>query len=201
MSPGSKVGFGAALQHIGKGLMQYTQLSVEDQRQKNLDAIRASERGEDIAHRTAREGVADTQFNVAIGAKADAASAAAINESKSDDKKHQQQKELARLNNASQAAISAARSAAELAGKTGNIVSSADRGKLAIELVKTLQNDPANYDVPVSVLVKQSKELIDSLYPGGGQPSPSQTPAKPAQPKKDPTGFTIPVGVNGKPLF
>lgn len=42
-------GLGAALDVAGKGLMQYTQYNIEEMRQKNLEAIRQRERGEDQA--------------------------------------------------------------------------------------------------------------------------------------------------------
>lgn len=51
MSWGTRAGTGAALGELGKGLMQFTQFNIEDMRQKNLEAIRQQERGEDRALR------------------------------------------------------------------------------------------------------------------------------------------------------
>lgn len=51
MSAGTRSGVGAALGEIGKGLMEYTRFNIEDMRQKNLEAIRQQERGEDLQAR------------------------------------------------------------------------------------------------------------------------------------------------------
>lgn len=59
MSYGKRAGLGAGLMEVGKGVGAYTQFNIEDMRQKNLDAIRKQERGEDLAHRAEREGVED----------------------------------------------------------------------------------------------------------------------------------------------
>ncbi len=51
MSYGKRAGLGAGLMEVGKGVGAYTQFNIEDMRQKNLDAIRKQERGEDNATR------------------------------------------------------------------------------------------------------------------------------------------------------
>lgn len=51
MSYGKRAGLGAGLMEVGKGVGAYTQFNIEDMRQKNLDAIRKQERGEDLAAR------------------------------------------------------------------------------------------------------------------------------------------------------
>lgn len=56
MSAGTRAGTGAALQSLGQGLMQYTQYNIEEMRQKNLEAIRQQERGEDRALRAKERG-------------------------------------------------------------------------------------------------------------------------------------------------
>lgn len=63
----SKAGIGIALQEAGKGLMQYTQYNIEEMRQKNLDAIRQRERGEDIAWREKEAASEETRFNTQLG--------------------------------------------------------------------------------------------------------------------------------------
>lgn len=62
MRPGTKNGVGAALQTMGQGLMQFTQLNIEEQRQKNLEAIRQRERGEDKADRDSRYQTEDARY-------------------------------------------------------------------------------------------------------------------------------------------
>lgn len=51
MNASTKNATGAALQEIGKGLMQFAQFNADEIRQKNLERIRQQERGEDRALR------------------------------------------------------------------------------------------------------------------------------------------------------
>lgn len=96
-----------------------------------------------------------------------------------DKRKHASAVELANLNNSSKFAIQELKIAALEAGKTGRLVSVADRGKLAVELAKTFKGDRAYRGKTPKQRMQEAKSIIDSMY--GEQapsvPAPADSPA------------------------
>lgn len=76
---------------------------------------------------------------------------------------------------AAQERLQKLRTDAEVAGRTGTMVSQADRGKLILQTAADLADDPEYAAMSHSERVSAAKQIVDSLYPGSGD-----APAAPA---------------------
>lgn len=112
---------------------------------------------------------------------------------KLEDVKHDNAMELAQLNNDSRAAIQQLRIDALESGKTGRLVSVADRGKMAVELAKTFKDDRAYRGKTPAQRLQEARVMIDSLYGDPAEvaapaPAPAAAAPKPAAPQFVRTG-------------
>lgn len=96
-----------------------------------------------------------------------------------DERKHASAVDLANLSNSSKFALQELKIAALEAGKTGRLVSVADRGKMAVELAKTFKDDRAYRGKTPEQRLQAAKVMIDSLYgePVPSDPAPADSPA------------------------
>lgn len=81
---------------------------------------------------------------------------------------------------ASAEALLKLREEADAAGRTGKMVSQADRGKLILETAGNLADDPEYGSMSHSERVEAAKQLVDSLYPDAGAAAPAAPAAGPA---------------------
>lgn len=147
MSYGTVGGTGAALGELGKGLMEYTKFNAEDMRQKNLEAIRQQERGQDNATRD-RYHADDMETH-----KGDRAA----------------QKELSEKQIAAAAAIAEKQQEADIVKSYGNFDSAYLAGKSKFDeqraKIESDQNitDPAERDRQLSAVDAREKNLLVAI--------------------------------------
>lgn len=99
---------------------------------------------------------------------------------------HQNNLELERMRGDTQERLLKLREEMHAAGKTGRLISQADRGKLTLKLAEDLAEDPAYFKMSHAERIDAAKALVDSLYESGESPAAGGLDRPELKPKPQP---------------